>query len=136
MITPVGDRPNKRKRRADEDKIQSESWCWLWNEHPETRGLFFACINETTPRNMSRKDQEILGSMRKMRGIVAGVSDSIGLIPRGRFHGVCAEAKTPTGVQSEAQKLFQNRVEEQGYYYFIYRTVEEFKSKMEWYLNK
>lgn len=129
--------PKKRYRKADEAKLQSECFVWLWNEHPETRGLFFAVINENERSGYeTQKMQEISGSRRKMRGVIAGVSDSIGLIPRGRFHGVCAEAKTKIGVQSAAQKSWQALVEAERYFYFIYRSLDDFKSAMEWYLKQ
>jgi len=135
-IIPTPPQPKKRQHRNDEAVLQANAWNWLWNTYPETRLLFFAVVNENERSGYeSKKMQEISGARRRARGVVSGVSDSIGLIPRGKFHGVCAEAKTPTGVQSTAQKQWQERVESAGYYYFIYRTLDEFKEKMGNYLN-
>lgn len=131
------EKPEKRHRKADESNLQAEAFVWLHNTHEETRGLFFTVMNETTPRYMNRKEQSILGAMRKMRGIVAGVSDGVLLLPNKKYHFCCAEAKTTSrnSRQSEAQKEFQRKVEEAGGYYFIYRTLDEFKDEMQKYLS-
>lgn len=135
-IIPTPERPPQRQRKADEAKLQADAHTWLWNTFPETRGLYFACLNENERSTYeSKKQQEISGARRKMRGVVSGVADSIGLIPRGKYHGICAEAKTPTGVQSVHQQQWQKTVESAGYYYFIYRTLQEFQSEMEKYLS-
>lgn len=136
MIIETPERPPQKKRKSDEAKLQSDAFIWLWNAHPETRTLFFAILNENERSTYeSKKQQEISGMRRKMRGVVSGVADSIGLIPRGTYHGICAEAKTKVGTQSENQQLWQQKVEAEGFFYFIYRTLDEFKEKMEWYLT-
>lgn len=135
-IIPTPPKPPKKARKADEAKLQADAFAWLWNTHPETRLLFFACLNENE-RSVyeSKKQQEISGARRRMRGVVSGVADSIGLIPRGKYHGVCAEAKTEKGIQSAHQQEWQRTVESAGFYYFIYRSLEDFKQEMEKYLN-
>ncbi len=138
MIIETPQKPiEKRHNKNEEAILQSQAFVWLHNEHEETRGLFFSVLNETTPRNMSKKEQEILGAMRKIRGVVAGISDGILLLPKGQYHFCCAEAKTTSknSRQSEAQIAFQRNVERVGGYYFIYRTLDEFKEKMKWYLK-
>lgn len=137
MVTiPTQSQPNKKSHKAGEAALQAECFAWLWNAHPETRGLFFSVLNENERSGYeSRKMQRISGARRRMRGVVPGVSDGIGLIPRGKYHGVCAEAKTHDGRQSEAQREWQSKVEEVGYRYFIYRSLSEFQSEIENYLN-
>ena len=126
----------KKFRKSEESRLQTEAFVWLWNTYPETRGLFFTVMNETNPRHMNRKEQVILGAIRRMRGVVAGVSDGVLLMPNGKYHFCCAEAKTTSANsrQSDAQKEFQRRVESVGGYYFIYRTLDEFKKEMGNYL--
>ena len=136
-IIPTQTQPKKRQHKNEEAILQSQAFVWLHNTHEETRGLFFSVLNETNPWNMSKKEQQVLGAMRKMRGVVAGISDGILLLPKGNYHFCCAEAKTTdkNSRQSEAQVTFQRNVERVGGYYFIYRTLDEFKETMEWYLN-
>lgn len=59
----------------------------------------------------------------KETGLRAGVSDLIVL------HGnktIFVEVKIPTGVQSPAQKKFEEKVKKLGFQYIIVRSVEEF----------
>ena len=69
-------------------------------------------------------------------GLVAGVSDLILLIPRGKWHGLCIEMKTTdrSSGQSEDQKSWQRLVESQGYRYEVVKTFEEFVALIEEYL--
>lgn len=136
IVTP--DRKPSKAHRHTEEIVQSNAFMWLWNAHPETRGLYFSVLNETTPYRMTKEEQIVLGVMRKRRGVVAGVSDNILLMPNKRYHFCCAEGKTTErgSHQSEAQKAFQRNVERVGGYYFIYRTIDEFKAEMERYLSE
>lgn len=77
----------------------------------------------------------IQGAQRKARGVVPGVSDTLMLIARGKYHGLCCEFKTETGRQSEAQKEWQSLVESEGYFYFVCRSFEQFQEKLLWYLS-
>lgn len=135
-IIPTPEEPKKHVRRNDEAVLQAKCWTWLWNEHPETRGLFFAVPNENS-RSVyeSKKQQLVSGAMRKAVGVYSGVSDSILLLPRGKYHAACIEFKTEIGRQSSVQAEWQGKVEKAGYYYTIVRSEDEFKEKMEWYLN-
>lgn len=135
-LIPTPPQPKKRQHRNDEAVLQSRCWTWLWNEHPETRGLYFAVPNENSRSVYETKKQQLVsGAMRKAIGVYSGVSDSILLLPRGKFHGACIEFKTPIGRQSSAQEEWQGRVEEAGYYYTVVRSEESFKEEMEWYLS-
>lgn len=111
----------KRKHEQPEAKIQAACVAWLWNEHPETRGLFFHVENEESDGNA------VKGGIRRAMGIVAGVSDMILLMPRGRYHGLCVEFKTEIGRQKPQQIEWQAKVEAQGFKYVICRSLESFK---------
>jgi hypothetical protein len=129
-------KPRTSSRRCDESKLQVECFKYMWNTHPETRLLYFAVLNENTQSKYeSKKQQLISGAERKARGVISGVSDNILFMPKGKYHGCCAEAKTEIGRQSEAQVIWQEKVEEQGYYYFVYHNFEEFKTNIEYYLS-
>jgi hypothetical protein len=63
----------------------------------------------------------------KATGLVSGVSDLIVVKPD---EVVFVEVKTDTGVQSENQKKFQQKVEAMGYRYLLIRSLNEFKEKI------
>lgn len=136
MIVETPARPKQRKHGHSEAKIQSECVLWLHNEHPETRGLCFCVPNENS-RSVyeSKKQQLISGAQRRSTGVVAGVADTLLLIPRDSYHGACIEFKTEIGRQSEAQIKWQALVEQHGYYYVVVRSLEEFKKFINWYLS-
>lgn len=136
MITETPKKPNnKRHNRNEEAVLQANCHTYLWNEYPETRMLYFATFNESSVRYMSKKEQEILGAQRNARGLVAGVADSLLLLPRGKYAGACIEFKTPIGRQSEKQVEWQKKVESAGYYYVVVRSLEQFKYEIEKYLS-
>ena len=123
-------RPERKVRRQTESRLQAACFVWCWNEHPETRRLLFHVENEGTHSNA--RD----GSRRKAMGLIAGVSDLILLMPRGKWHGLCIEMKTTdsSSGQSKDQISWQVIVERQGYRYEVVRTEEEFKALINEYL--
>lgn len=137
MITETPNKPNrKRQNNHSEAHIQASAVLWMNNDRPETRGLFF-CVNNENSRSIyeSSRQQLISGSIRRMIGVVAGVSDTILFIPRGKYHAACFEFKTESGKQSESQRIWQEKVEREGYYYTLVRSLDEFKDKVDWYLS-
>lgn len=128
MITKTPPRPQRRTHSNSEGKIQAACVQWLWNTRPETRGLYIHIPNE------GNRNSKIDGSIRKSLGLTAGAPDTFLFMPRRGYHGLAIEFKTETGVQSEAQKLFQARLEVMGYKYVIIRSLEEFKEIINWYL--
>lgn len=113
-----------------EGKIQSACYLYFWENYPQYRGLYFAVPNE----NNRADSNAITGAIRRSMGVYHGVSDTLMLIPRGQYHGLCIEYKDEKGRQSEHQKTWQKLVEAQGYRYEVIRTEEEFKSLVESYL--
>jgi len=102
-----------------ESKNQSNCVKWLWNEHPETRGCFFAVNNNS--EHIARAMQ------RKAIGLVKGVSDTIFLW---KSKAYLIEFKTDAGRQSPEQKRWETAVTKQGFQYFIIRSLKEFKELM------
>lgn len=100
-----------------EARLQAEAFQWHWNNYPTQRGLFFRIKNEGTNR--------ISGARDKATGIVAGVADSVFLVPNRK--PVFIEFKLPEGKQSPKQHDWQLTVERAGYSYFICRDLENFK---------
>lgn len=136
MIVETPPQPAVRKHGTPEARLQAECWAHAWNHFPETRKLYFAVLNENEQSKYETKQQQrISGARRKSRGVVAGVSDSLLLLPRGQYHGACFEFKTHKGVQSDAQKEWQALVEGAGYYYCIVRDKDDFIAKFSWYLS-
>ena len=112
-----------------EAKIQSEIVEWFNNnfclKFHKPRYCIFSVPNDT-----ENKEE----TMRKIAtGLKRGASDLIVLFPS---RSVFCEVKTPTGVQSEAQKNFQEQVEELGFEYILVRSLDEFKIKINKYLFK
>jgi len=83
-----------------EIQIQAAFFQWAWNEHPQTRRCLFSVPNGGT------RDIREAGQL-KASGMLAGVSDMI-LLWLGKAY--CIEFKKPGGVQSMAQKLFEQAV--------------------------
>lgn len=129
-IIPTENPSVKVHRAQPEARIQSECVRWLWNEHPETRGLFIHIPNEGNRRSIAD------GAVRKAMGIVAGAPDTFLFIPRGVHHGLAIEFKTEVGRQSSEQKKFQQRLEFYGYRYEICRSLDQFKVIITDYLKK
>ena len=102
-------------RKETESKIQQDCYVWYSNNFARFDiGIMFSVPNES-----------IGSQQRKVNtGLLRGVSDTIII-----HKGICMfiEFKTPTGVQSDYQKEFQSKVENQGFKYLIVRSFEEFK---------
>jgi len=138
-----------------ESQIQASCVMWLWNTHPQTRGLFFMAkndgaklsvkiireamefiINNTAKAifkaneilNYCKRGDGIGGAIQKAMGLVSGVSDCL-FIWRGSIF--CFEFKTAIGRQSTAQIEWQTKVNQQGINYYLVRSLEEFKKVME-----
>lgn len=67
-------------------------------------------------------------------GIVSGAPDCFLFMARHGFHGLAVEFKTEVGTQSDKQKEFQLRLEDNGYKYCICRSLDEFKTIISGYL--
>ena len=60
----------------------------------------------------------------KATGVMPGVSDLILIIKNKVFF---IELKAEKGMQSETQKIFQNKVELLGFEYLIFKSLEQYK---------
>ena len=110
-------------REKTEAKIQSEIYCWFNNnfclKFHNPRYCIFSVPNDT-----QNKEE----TMRKLAtGLKSGVSDLIVLFPD---RAIFCEVKTPTGVQSETQKDFQEQVEKLGFEYILVRSLLDFQNKI------
>ena len=110
-----------------EAKIQSEIVAWFNNEY---------CLKFHNPRycifSVPNDTQNKEETMRKLStGLKSGASDLIVLFPN---RAIFCEVKTPTGVQSESQKDFQEQVEKLGFEYILVRSLDDFKRLINKYL--
>lgn len=136
MITPTPERPKQHKHTPSEASIQISCVQWLWQSHPETRGLYIAIPNENSRSGeLSKKAQLLTGAIRKNMGVTAGVADTALFIQRGGYGALFIEFKTEKGQQRPAQIHWQREIELQGYKYIIVRSLEQFKEIIEEYLN-
>lgn len=103
-----------------EDRIQEDLVQYLWNNYPETRGLF--CYNLNNSKN------KIDGYRNKLKGLIDGRSD---MVLYWKSKAYFFELKTKIGRQSEAQKNWQKIVESHGFEYYIIRSLDEFKMIIE-----
>ena len=129
MIFETPEQPKKRKHAQPEAKIQASCVEFLWNNYPETRGLYIHIPNE------GNRSSKLDGAMRKALGLVAGAPDTFLFIARHGYFGLAIEYKTETGVQSAEQKAFQSRLEQQGYKYCLCRSLAQFKEIIEDYFS-
>lgn len=115
--------------KQSESQIQRACVRWFRIVHRDIEPLFFSVPNggyrcATTARIMKAEGQR------------AGVADLILLVPRQGYCALCIEMKTRKGYQSEAQKVFQEKAEEQGAKYVVCRSLDEFQKVIRWYLGE
>lgn len=113
--------------RQVEHDLQAACVRWFRLAHPRLALCLVAVPNG------GRRDA-VTGAKLKAEGVVAGVSDLLLLVPRGKYHGLCIEMKTPKGRQSEAQRQWQREMERQGYKYALIRSFDAFMQEVGGYL--
>lgn len=134
--------------KETESTIQQNCYMWLTNNHGlvshNPRLYMFSIPNETAMSirsvllslglNIKLVDQAVALIIRRNKntGFRSGIADTVVLFP-GKT--VYVEFKTPTGYQSEYQIEFQNTVERLNQRYYLCRSLEQFKSIVEYELN-
>lgn len=111
-----------------ESRLQSSCKTWFDLQHNQYAKLLFA-----VPNGGARSVVE--AKIMKGEGVVAGVSDMILLVPRGRYASLCIEFKTKTGKQTQLQKELQKTAEENGNRYVVVRSIEDFVREINAYLR-
>lgn len=105
--------------KPSESRIQADCVRWYNNKyclaHHEPRNIIFMVPNE--------------GQQRKMNeGVLAGVSDLV-VIHYNKI--LFIEMKTEKGKQRPKQIEFEERVNKEGLFYCVCRSLEEFKKVIE-----
>jgi hypothetical protein len=98
-----------------EDRILSDFHTWLWNARPDLRRLCFHPYNEGTGS----------GTIKKAKGVVAGVPDYFIMVPNKDYHALTIEFKLPGKKQTPEQVVAMTRLIEQGYAYYLCYSFEE-----------
>lgn len=119
-----------RKRPSEvEHRIQQTCVRWFNLQYPHLRGRLFAVPNG------GRRDV-VTGAKLKAEGVVAGVADLILLVTNKAFGALLIEMKKPGGIQSAAQRQWQEIVTTNGEYkYVICRSIYDFMREIREYLN-
>ena len=119
-----------------ENKIQQDAFNYFNNtyclKHHSPRLLIHSVPNGI-PVPMDKKERARALDLLKKAGMVNGISDLI-------IHGVngrclMAECKTDTGFQSDSQKEIESRIFVLGGRYFLFRSLLEFKQKINLNIN-
>lgn len=119
-----------RKRPSEvEHRIQQACVRWFNLQYPHLRGRLFAVPNG------GRRDV-VTGAKLKAEGVVAGVADLILLVTNKAFGALLIEMKKPGGIQSAAQRQWQEIVTRGGEYkYVICRSIYDFMREIRDFLN-
>jgi hypothetical protein len=126
-------------KEIPEQTIQQQAYMWFNNEY---------CLLRHSPRLLIHsvpngipiqiKEQARILDLLQKTGMVNGISDLIVHGVNGRC--IMAECKTESGHQSEAQQLIQRRIQDLGGKYFVFRSLDDFKQKIQkkidWLLDK
>lgn len=110
--------------KVSESKIQQSCYMWFNNtyclKHHSPRLMMFSIPNE----GMDQKEQ----SRKKQVGMLPGASDTIIVIEN---RVIFCEFKDEKGRQSDKQVDFQQRVEALNHEYWLVRSLEEFKERIQ-----
>lgn len=114
--------------RDEEHRIQCGCVKWFRLQYHQYGDLLFA-----VPNGGAR--DAVTGAKLKDEGVVAGVADLILFLPRQGFHALCIEMKTAKGSQRKSQRDWQAKVMAQGYKYVVCRSIDDFMSEVNQYMN-
>lgn len=123
--------PTKRRKSShEEDKLQMACRVWFDMQH---RG--YSLLLHHSPNEGLLVKRASDGAKRKAMGVRAGFPDFI-FLKSNRFYPYLAiELKTQKGKQSEHQIAYQKAIEANGGKYVVIRSLEEFMSEIDEYLN-
>ena len=121
---------NKPRKKPSEEEHQLQCACVkaFRYQFPKYALSLFAVPN-------GGQRNAVVAAKLKAEGVLAGVSDLLFLEACGPFHGLAIELKTPKGVQSKAQKEWQEYIESRGWKYVVIRSVDEFMMEVKGYLK-
>ena len=106
-------------------KLQQQCYQYFHNTYPNRRLTLWRVENE---RKRSRYQQ----SIAKSTGLTSGVAD-LHFLNDSMYHAI--ELKASTGKLRASQKQWRNAIQKQGAQYHIIRSLDEFKSLIQWILK-
>ena len=119
----------RKKPSHNEDNLQIACVKWFDLQYPTLATLLFHAANGGS-RNA------IEGAKFKRMGVRRGVADIIFLLPNKSYPYLVIELKDRNkGRQSREQKEWQKQVEKAGGKYAVARTVEDFMTTINEYMN-
>ncbi len=110
-----------------EARLQQNCLMHLNRHHREQERWFHAIPN-------GEKRDPITAARLKATGVKRGVADTFLPEPRGIYHGLYVELKTPTGRLSDKQKEFIAAMRQRGYCVVVLDNLEAFQSLITDYL--
>ena len=133
-----------------ESYIQQSAVRWFRLQYPHLANLLVHIPNEgqRTTKWIGGRLVCTGGAKLKAEGMVKGATDLVLFVPNGEFHALCLETKVEEEYyekgkrkvkrtyQSQEQKEWQSLVENQGFKYVVYRSVEEFIAIIKDYFRK
>jgi hypothetical protein len=125
MATPTT-KPQTQEE-ITEDRLQNTCLMWLNRYYREQEKWFYSIPNG------GRRDP-ITAARLKATGVKSGVADTFLPEPRGVYHGLYIELKTPTGRLSDKQKEFIAAMRPRGYCVVVIDTLEAFQALITDYL--
>lgn len=128
LLAKYGSRVSRKKPSDEEHRIQVSFVEWFRLKYPKRAHNLFSVPN-------GGKRDAVTGAKLKAEGALAGVADLILLYPNSCYHALLIETKTHKGRQSDAQKAWQEKIEKDGYKYVVCRSLTDFVTTVEEYLN-
>lgn len=120
----------QRRHPGDaEHRLQCACVQWFRMQYRHLSHCLFAVPNG------GRRDEATAGKL-KAEGQLAGVSDLILLLRTPQYGALLIEMKTPQGRQSETQQQWQQAIEPCGYRYVICRSIDDFMTEVNTYIQQ
>lgn len=113
--------------KMNHNQLQSKCFLWVWNEHPELRGLLFAVNNNLTSSLKGNAGAARMAGLKSI-GVCKGTTDFIFYF-KGKMYAW--DIKVGKDKLRPEQIEFIAKVKEQGGDGGEIRSFEEFKNKIE-----
>lgn len=108
--------------RINHNESRTQQACVRWFRYmfPEHAQMLIA-----VPNGVATSASQ--GAILKAEGMLAGVADLLLLLPTSEYTMLAIEMKTPKGVQSEHQRIWQREAEKHGIRYEVVRSFDQFQ---------
>lgn len=145
--TPINSKMIKQSKgnKATNEKLPIESETilqqkcvrWFAVQYPQYKGLLIKISNEGKRTNKFIKGRWVCtgGAKMKAEGMVAGAADLVLFIANSKYHCFFIECKTLIGKQTPEQIAFEKKVVMFGNQYLVIRTIEQFITEINNYLE-